>query len=294
MTAVKQQTLDDLVVQMEAELGDGKLEDYDAHLDEYAALAEDPRSRWDALTRRAGRAIFSGAFADGERHALEARAIGSASGEPRTDDVFLGQMSHVWEESYDGGKIELLRERRRATNYDEDPMRTWWCSRVLAIECRLGNLAEASEEITKLAERGFDIPRDQHWLHSMMWIAEVCIALRDQSAVPMIYELLEPHRGTLVAAGGTVIAGVVDHRLSRLDAARLRLAVAVEQLEALAEVYDRWGAKPWAIYVRLDLARLLRELDDSSRSRQLAAAAAEEARNLGMRRVAHRAEEFLG
>ncbi|MFE9691542.1 ATP-binding protein [Micromonospora sp. NPDC005806] len=130
---------------------------------------------------------------------------------------------------------------------------------------------------------------------SPLWLrlrAQAAAATGDQRRCAEARETLAPHRGRWMAAlFGCDLSGPVDHWLAGVDAAQERWDDAVAGFEAARDAADRMGARPWSLISRAALVDALTargRAGDAATAAELRAAAAAEARALGMAQVLHR------
>ncbi|WP_238009457.1 AAA family ATPase [Dactylosporangium sp. AC04546] len=119
--------------------------------------------------------------------------------------------------------------------------------------------------------------------------AEVAAASGDAGRCAEVREVLRPYRGQwLVALFGCDVSGPVDHWLARLDLAERRWDDAVAGFRAAGEAADRMGSRHWSLLARAGLVEALSGGGQAQEAATLRATVAEQARALGMPRVAER------
>lgn len=252
-------------------------------LDRLARLGAElcrPGVHYYVLTRRAGWCILSGDLAEGERLAREAVELGRSIGVPDATLVFA---CHILALRRARGRPQsLLPETgplppqdyphfHRAVEgldalYAGDPARARTCfvpyvgnlERLLDLSGHSGNL-----ELALLAE-GF----------LGTGLVEGC---------RQAYELLLPHAGEWIVAGGAVVTwGAVSHHLGLLAEATGDFSAAVAHLEAALGMHERLSARPWMASTELALGRLLLRGHDRERGRRLVDEARAGAASVGM------------
>lgn len=100
---------------------------------------------------------------------------------------------------------------------------------------------------------------DGRWIVTMSMLADVIADVRDEHCAEMVYPMLEPFAGLVVAGGAGTVAceGSVSRRLGRLAATLDRLDVAEGHLRDAIALEDAMGAAPFAATSRMYLSSVL-------------------------------------
>ena len=142
------------------------------------------------------------------------------------------------------------------------------------------------------------VPSDSVLSSALADLTEVVARVGDDDAAGAVHRRLEPFGGQLlVVSWGVACLGAADRHLAMLETRLGRYDEAEAHLAAALTLEERAGGRPAAARTRLwwgDLLLQRSEGDDVSRARELLAAAAQEAEELGMAGVAARADELLG
>ena len=161
-------------------------------------------------------------------------------------------------------------------------------------ECETGQPERARSFFETLAEREFSpLPQNASWLLSMALLSEVCQTLGDADRGAQLYESLRPYHALAASAAESAFYGSISHHLGGLATLLSESGAAAAQFETALEMHSRMGARPWLAYTQHDFARMLLargEARDRDRARELAGEALDTARELGMVRLAERAE----
>jgi DNA-binding CsgD family transcriptional regulator len=170
-----------------------------------------------------------------------------------------------------------------------------WSPGLALLYAEIGELAQARSLLESLATNDFGaINSDELWLTSMMFLAEVCVAVDARAYAEAIYELLLPHRGKAVVFGpGIVCYGPVDRPLGLLAVVSREWRDADRHFSVAAEVAGKLASGPAIARVECDHAWALQRR--GARSANLEARALIEsvlalAGKFGMAGVARKAE----
>jgi DNA-binding CsgD family transcriptional regulator len=238
------------------ELGD--IPAVDQQLAIYTRLALDLRQPFQLYSDRsfrAMRAIFEGRFAEGERDAQEALAIGQRLRGQDALGLFGVQMFTLRREQ---GR---LREVAPAVRHfvQMSPEASRWRPGLALIYSELGLVAEARAEFEHLAAQNFaDVPRDALWILCMVYLAEVCVFLGDTARAATLYQLLLPYDGHNLVAGPHVACyGAASRHLGMLAATLSRWDDAQRHFEQALAMNTRMGAKPWLAHTQFQYAKML-------------------------------------
>jgi tetratricopeptide (TPR) repeat protein len=238
---------------------------------------------------RATLALLRGHFADSERLAQEAFAIGQSAQTESAAGILGQQMFAVRREQ---GR---LREMEAALRFFVQQETGASVSRpnLALIYAELGRVSEARAEFEHLAQSDFtDLPRDALWLGTMTYLADVCIFLQDRARADTLYRILVPFGDHNVVVGiGAACFGALSRFLGALAATVERWDEAVRHFEDAVAMNTRMGARPWLAhtqerYAAMMLARA--QPGDRDKAATLLDAALATARELGMRSLAER------
>jgi DNA-binding CsgD family transcriptional regulator/tetratricopeptide (TPR) repeat protein len=277
------------------ELGD--IEDLDAKVEVQVRLSEELRQPfycYIATGIRAMRAIMEGRFAEGERLALQAYALGRRVRAENVDGTFGLQMFTLRREQ---GRMAELEPVVRMFVQQHKGAAIWGPGLAL-IYSELGRESEARDEFQRLARDEFAaIPRDALWGTCLVYLAEVCVFLHNPEGAAILYHLLQPYRGRNVVGGGAVACyGAADRYLGLLATTMSKWTEAERHFTAALAMDMRLGAKPWLAHTQYDHASMLLGRGhpaDLGRARALLEGSLGIARELGMRALQDRAVAML-
>ena len=264
-------------------------------IETYARLADElrqPMYQWWTPMFRAMLAMLRGEFAQGERLAREGAALGERVQSEVARQIFAGHLGFLREIQ---GPIAELEAPIKALA-DRHPAARTWRANLAHIYAQLGRTDEARREFETVAGRDFsDVPQDLRWLPIMTLLAQAGAALGDRRRASILYDLLRPYAGRIVAvaSGAGPCMGAVSRSLGLLATALSRWGEGEQHFQDALAASARIGARPWVAVVQWDYARLLLTRDepgDRDQGRQLLAAALASARELGMARLRQRVE----
>src|SRR5262245_19280229 len=176
-----------------AELGD--IQTLDVQLAAYTRLAQEmqhPHSLYNVAAIQAMRALLDGRFAEGERLAQQALAIGQRLQAEGVDGAFGMQMFTLRREQ---GRLQQLAHVVRHFVQQHGVASTWRPGLAL-IYCELGREREARTAFEQFASHDFaDLPQDGLWLTCLAYLADVCTFLGDAHRAATLYRLLLPYNG---------------------------------------------------------------------------------------------------
>jgi len=272
------------------ELGD--MPATDAEIDALAHLAEElqqPLHLYLSIMVRATRALMQGRFADSERLAQEALAMGQRLQMENAAGIFGLQMFTLRREQ---GRLKELEPVVRYFVQQHSVAGSWRPGLAL-VYSELGRTQEARAEFEHLARHDFaDLPRDGLWMACMTYLADVCTFLGDRNRAAILYQLLLPYAGRTVVIGNAVACyGAMSRYLGAL-ATTLRCWDEAEQhFEAALAMNAHMEARPWLAHTQYQYATMLLARDqsgDSEKAVELVKAALVTARELGMRALEER------
>jgi DNA-binding CsgD family transcriptional regulator/tetratricopeptide (TPR) repeat protein len=224
----------------------------------FGRLAEQvnmPLYRWHHLNLRVTMALVFGAFAEAERLAGEALALGRANEIETAHHLFLAQMFGIRREQ---GRLEEVLPPLEALADALPAMPAWRCVLAYAYsETRRERACRA--EVAALAVDAFTgLPRDAGWLSGVAFLSHACWFLRDRERAAMLYDLLLPYAGQNVVVVGTgLYSGPVSLYLGLLASSLGQPGRALQWFEDAWAEAERIGAKPFAARAQMELARAL-------------------------------------
>jgi len=273
------------------ELGD--MPATDAEIDACVRVAEElqqPLHLCLSTGFRAMRALMQGRFADSERLAQEALAIGQRLQTENAAGIFGLQVFTLCREQ---GR---LKELEPVVRYfvQQHTVAAAWRPGLALIYSELGRTEEARAEFEHLAQHNFaDLPRDALWMACMTYLADVCTFLGDRARAATLYQLLLPYAGRNVVIGNAAACyGALSCYLGALATTLERWDEAVQHFEEALAMNARMEARPWLAHTQYQYATMLLARDqasDGEKARELLKAALITARELGM----HALEERL-
>jgi DNA-binding CsgD family transcriptional regulator len=265
----------------------GDIEAVDAQLATHRHLAEELRQPfyiYVGVCLQAMRAICAGHFAEGERLAQEAFAIGQRLRGQDASGSFGLQMFTLRREQ---GRLQELAP---AVRYfvQTSPAHAAWRPGLAVIYSELGLEQEARTEFERLAAQDFaDLPRDAMWLACLVYLTEVCTFLGDAQRAATLYTLLAPCAGRPIVVGFTgVFYGAASRYLGMLATTMARWEEAQQHFEDALAMNAGMGARPWLAHTQHQYAVMLlarRQPGDCERATVLLDAALALSRALGMR-----------
>jgi class 3 adenylate cyclase/RecA/RadA recombinase len=214
-----------------------------------------PYYEWQVGIFRAMRALREGRFAEGERLAQSAFAIGQRSFPDLAMISFGAQLQQLkWAT---GGLDELLEGGEAlAHQYPESA----WPAALAFLYAEAGEEAKARSQMDKLAAEGFAIRRDRNWMTAMASLLVASEVLGDAERAATLYSLLEPFADqyTVVLTGAGLIGS--NHLYLGLGARSAgRLDEAIGHFERAIERNRRIGERLMTPRVHLALAGALLE-----------------------------------
>jgi tetratricopeptide (TPR) repeat protein len=267
------------------ELGD--LPAVDTELQAYAQLAQTLRqplylSR--VSFRRAMRALLEGRFADAERLAQEALALGQRAHNQTTNLIFGVQL---WTLRREQGRLQEVEAALRGIIAQYPSLPAWRCA-LIFLHSELGRVDEARAAFERLAANDFsDFPRDAFWLIALTLLAEVCAVLDDAPHAAKLHELLLPYAERHVVVGRAAAAyyGSVQRLLGLLATTLGRWDEAESHFYSALLKHAQVGARPWLAHTQYAYAALLLQRGkggDRQKAGELLAQAVATAQELGM------------
>jgi DNA-binding CsgD family transcriptional regulator/tetratricopeptide (TPR) repeat protein len=198
-------------------------------------------------------ALMRGAFAEAEQLILRTQA--QMPSKAHSNDPVSVQIFTLRREQ---GRLRDMAPLVAMFMRQSAVVETWQPGLALLL-VELGDLAAARTVFERLATDDFAaVPRDARWVASLVYLAEVCVALADEARAAVLYELLFPWDGrNLVMGGGTGFWGA-SGRFRGLLASVMGRWVAAERhfTEALA-LNERTGAQVQLAHTHNDHAVML-------------------------------------
>ncbi len=229
----------------------------DREFEELQREAGEPASpllRWFSAVWRAMRAGLEGRFDDAERRAEEALEIGRRAQDPDAMQAFAAQLIALG-----GGRgLEQFQEQA-ARLVEQYPESSVWRSVMALIHCDSGREAEARREFEYLATGDFaDIPRDAHWLVTLVNLAQTCCFLFDKPRAAVLYDLLLPFADRcVVVSTGLACLGSVARPLGMLATAMARWEEAESHFQSALRANADLRARSLVALTKLGYAMML-------------------------------------
>jgi hypothetical protein len=248
---------------------------------------------WRAFALRAMQAIFTGQFADAERHMQRAEALGHA-GRDASATTTLAFQRHMLLRCQ-GRDEEVLAMMPRLSQLLDGSEFGRTSVRVMTAEAlvRLGRFGEAAAHLAPDDLKGLIRYGD---VSTLTPLANVSLALGLPAVAEAALALLDA-RPSAFASGGmtTMCAGEpIEFIRAMLHRAAGRAGEAERQLGLGLERARRAGALPFAVWITLELAALVSaEPGRHGHARELAALAATDAARLGAPGLERRARGLL-
>lgn len=143
-----------------------------------------------------------------------------------------------------------------------------WRPGLVAVLAELGMEREARRELTALAAQGIDGFRTSLWTATLVYLADACAALDDETMAAIVYPELESLAGTNVMIGHLVACyGAADRYLGMLAATLKEPARAEEHFERAMDLNRRMGASTWLAHTAYEYGRFLLGRGSASRER---------------------------
>ncbi|MDJ0848413.1 MAG: AAA family ATPase [Myxococcota bacterium] len=281
----------------------------DRHLEACARLAEElrlPRYRASVARFRFTRAVGDGRLEEGDALLDEYREFGAQSGELVGTGI-LSRYFDLWLHR-ERGELDLLGpELFESIEQDRSWLGPFAGAMLAALRIECGDHERGREDFERLAAGDFsDIQRDENWLFTMFLGAEACVGLGDARRAALLRPLLEPFAALNVThLTGRFYIGSAHHWLARLAALCGDDASARPHFEAALAADDAMGARPALARSRYEYARYLLGRApgaaaaappfraDARRAESLLAETLAAAEDMGMRGLARAARELL-
>jgi DNA-binding SARP family transcriptional activator len=236
----------------------GLVAEADQELDAYEAIATRyrlPVNIWSVTMKRAMRAFMRGELNESEQLMERAREIGLRS---KPDVSRLSRLVQLFFLRREQDRLNEVEETltSEAVNYPTEPF--WQCLLAVLYADR-GQRAEVTRIADELLDRdAVAIPRDGHWLASLVLIADACATLENADHSTTLIELLRPHAGLFVCPGNHMIfLGPVSHYLGRLSTVLERWDEARRWFEAALDAERAAETPLWTAHTELAYASML-------------------------------------
>ena len=240
-------------------LGDlGDIQALDVQLTAHTRLAHEvqqPHYLYISAGYQTMRALLDGRFAEGEKLAQQALAIGQRLQAEGVDGAFGMQMFTLRREQ---GRLHELAPVVRHFVQQHGAASTWRPGLAL-IYSELGRERETRAAFEQLAAHDFaDLPQDSLWLTCIAYLAEVCAFLGDARRAATLYRLLLPYNGyTIVVGTPYACYGAASRYLGMLTATMERWEEAAQHFEDALAMNARMGARPWLAHTQHQYAVML-------------------------------------
>lgn len=238
-----------------------------------------------AAATRVMLAIRAGRFEEAERLAGECYELGVTAGDVDATGWYGGQLGAVrW---YQGRVAELLPAMADlASSPTLSPIDNSYLAGLALAAAVSGDRRQAAGHLARLRGRDLGaLPSSSTWLLSMYCVVETAHLLGDAETAARAYTLLSPYAHLpMVASLGVACFGSTHHSLGMAALTQGDLDLAVRHLRAAVD--DNLALSHWPAATlsrcRLGQALALRDGPASEAARAEQAAAAREARELGM------------
>ena len=247
----------------------------DAHLDAMRAIAQATgllRHEYPLRCAESMRMLLNGRLAECERALGPTLELGTRIGNVGAGATYGAHLVNI---RLQQGRIDEVIDLFEPI-VTENPSIAVLRSALMMVYCEAGRLDDARVLFEHDAANAFaDFPHDPVWLSTMARLADVVVALHDESAAALLLDWLVPFVGQ-VALNAAVTAGATDLFVARLLAVLGRYDEIDAHFTAALEIHERLEAPYLIARTRLDWADALRERnqpDDASLSATHAAAA---------------------
>jgi len=250
---------------------------------ERARTVKHPYHTWWSAILSTMCTILEGRFAEGERLAQEALALGQHAVATDAAHVFAGQLYALRIEQ------ERLRELEPIMRsiVDEFPAISGARCGLALLYAETDRAAEATLELERLADDDFEaLPRNPEWLSSIAVLAQTTALLPSSPHAARLYDLLRPYDHLIIVSGlGGLCAGAVSQFLGLLATRLERWDAAADHLAHALRLHTKIGARIWVAYTHYESAMLASAVGDRTGTQTAAAEAARIGEELGMPRL---------
>ncbi len=143
-----------------------------------------------------------------------------------------------------------------------------WRPGLASLLAELGMESAARRELDRIAGEGLEQFRASLWLASLAYVADACVALREEALAAMLLGELAPFAGGNVMIGHLVaFYGAADRYLGMLASTLGEWERAEEHFERAIEANRAMGAMTWLAHTNYAYARMLLERGGRHRHR---------------------------
>ena len=242
------------------------------------------------------RAMLDGRFEEGDRLAQETLTYAEKAWGPHVRLNF-----HALLLSELGSPSERLQDVATAIEAHLEQDDQWACfrrCRLAFLYAELGREAEARGAYGRLAINQFaGLPTDRRRGPCLAFLSQVCACLEDIPGAAILYDLLLPYSGLNIACGNHICCGSGDYFLGLLAGTMRKYEDAQAHFEQALQFDAAMGARPFVARTQHQYGRMLLARDgpgDREKALGLLTQALGTAQELGMERLAGRAEALLG
>jgi len=223
-----------------------------AELEAFDELRRIPSLQFRISTLRTTLAMIEGRLLEGMGLAQDTHDYGSAVEPGNADQVLQAQMiMPLREQGLLASVLPMVREM--VADYESVP---GWAAAYALVLAESGELEEARQHLTRLANGEDVIPFDMAWLQAQAYLAEVAFLVADPAAAEVLRDRLAPFAGRNVSLWDIGSSGAVTHYLGLLEAVLGDRDAAVDLLADAVEFNDRSGQLVAATVSRYQLARI--------------------------------------
>ncbi|MCK6553848.1 AAA family ATPase [Candidatus Binatia bacterium] len=273
-------------------LREGDMEAAASNADRCAALADElrqPRHSWQVTAMQATLAVVEGRFADAQRRASEALAIGCGGNIALAEFYYVAHMMGILRDV--GGLRGIVqRVRTLARLYPEMCV---WEMALLFVEAETDRLDRVQRMLQRLSVD--EISNNFYWLLSCGLLAEAVARVGHAGLAPDLYDAIHQYDGQVLSIGVAAYLGPVARYLALLAAVSGRHEVAQEHFASALDTAQRMKAVPMVARIKYEWAASLVQAGYSLTAPEvvvLVDGARELARRLRMRPLLRRLERF--
>ena len=273
----------------------GEIDEVENQLRRLRSIAEEERQpHFENVVRgfETAAAILKGQWAEARRSAQEGMRRQPLQGVFGLRGRFGFQMFAIQKAQGLLGGVQDAAERIISLGRDT---KLWLPGQIL-LHCELRQYPQARNALRTLGDIR-ELPRDDMYLTSLVFLAEACHSLRDMRRCRLLFDLLLPYRGLNATLPGTLMFGAVSGYLAVLAATLKRRDAARELFEEGIAFNRAMGADPALARLQVEFAQLLFASGVESgrvRARQLLADARRTAGDLSLQPVIDLAEQVDG
>jgi len=245
---------------------------------------------------KAMRAMLDGRFQEAERLAQETTSYAEKAWGPHVRLNF-----HALLLSELGSPSERLQDVATAIEAHLEQDDQWACfrrCRLAFLYAELGREAEARDAYGRLAIDQFaGLPIHRSRSLCLVSLSQLCACLQDVPGAAVLYDLLLPYSGLNIACGDHICCGSGAFLLGLLAATMCKYEDAQAHFEQALQFDAGMGARPFVARTQHRYGRMLLARDgpgDRDKALVLLTQALGTAKELGMERLAGRAQALLG